>query len=410
MGNPNLSRGLQLFELGRYKDAISYFKNAITENPNDFTAKYGLAQSYFQIDNVSKALEIVLELRHEAPNDPDIYFLLSQIYLHEDNIKEAESNIDQAIELNPYNSDFFGQKAYILLNEKQYKAALDFVNQGLEINPKNTFCLNIRATALTKLKRKVAAQSTIENLLQDNPENAYSHANVGWSHLERNDTKTALKHFKEALKLDPNSEFAKSGMLTAMKAKNKIYNLYLRYAFWMTNQSSRNQWIFIIGIYLAYRFGVTALSASGLSVLAIPLIILYLLFALGSWIMDPLSNMILMFDSFGKYLLDKKDKLSGQLMFGLLSSALILFSIYLITKADNFILISIASLAAILPLTRGALTHSKKSKYINFAYGVIIIVIAIIGPIIGYPFSSVLLGVIGLFIAYTWLGSFILKQ
>ena len=409
MENPNLLRGLQLFELGRYKDAITYFKTAITENPNDFTAKYGLAQCYFQTDLIDDALKTALDLRGESPNDAEIYFLLSQIYLHKDNLKESNSNIEQALQLHPFSANNFGQKAYILLSQKHYEEALSFANQGLEIDPKNTFCLNIRATALTKLKRKDAAQSTIENLLHDNPENAYSHANVGWSHLERNDTKTALKHFKEALKLDPNSEFARNGMLTAMKAKNKIYNLYLRYAFWMTNQSSRNQWIFIIGIYLAYRFGIKLLSASGLTILVVPFIILYLLFALGSWIMEPLSNMILMFDKFGKYLLDKKNKLSGQLMFVLLASASLFFSIYLILKIDVFIMLSIASLAAILPLTRGALSVTKKAQYINYIYGAIILAIAIIAPIISIPFSTTMTAILILFIAYTWIGSFILK-
>jgi tetratricopeptide (TPR) repeat protein len=409
MESPNLLRGLQLFELSRYKEAITYFKTAITENPNDFTAKYGLAQCYFQTDLIDDALKIALDLRGESPNDAELYFLLSQIYLHKDNLKESNLNIEQALQLNPFSANNFGQKAYILLNQKQYEEALNFVNQGLQIDPKNTFCLNIRATALTKLKRKDAAQSTIENLLHDNPENAYSHANVGWSHLERNDTKTALKHFKEALKLDPNSEFARNGMLTAMKAKNKIYNLYLRYAFWMTNQSSRNQWIFIIGIYLAYRFGIKLLSASGLTILVVPFIILYLLFALGSWIMEPLSNMILMFDKFGKYLLDKKNKLSGQLMFVLLASALLFFSSYLIFKINIFIILSIASIASILPLTRGALSFTKKTQYINYIYGALIITIAIIAPIISLPFSTTMTAIIVLFIAYTWIGSFILK-
>ncbi|AUC80881.1 tetratricopeptide repeat protein [Lacinutrix sp. Bg11-31] len=409
MESPNLQRGLQLFELGRFKESIPYFQNAITENAEDFNAKYFLAQCYFQLDNIDKAFTVITDLRKDYPNEAEIYFLLSQIYLHEDKLKEANENVDKALEIDPDDENHFGQKAYILINSKQFESALDFANEGLRINSKNTFCLNARTTALTKLNRKDEAASSIENLLNDNPENAYSHANVGWSHLESNKPKEALKHFKEALMLDPNLDYARSGMLTAMKSKNKIYNLYLRYSFWISNKSQKNQYIFIIGLYIAYRLSLKLLSASGLTIMAIPLIIAYLLFALGSWIMDPLSNMILMFDKFGKYLLDKKDKLSGQIMFGLLISALLFFGVYFILNDPLYALISAACLAAILPLTRAALSDTEKSEIINYIYGIAMILIAIFGTSLGFEFGTVATAVGILFIAYTWLGSFLTK-
>ncbi|MEJ6792713.1 MAG: tetratricopeptide repeat protein [Lacinutrix sp.] len=389
MESPNLQRGIQLFELGRYKESIPYFQNALTENSESFTAKYLLAQCYFQLDDIDKSLTVATDLRKEYPNLSDVYFLLSQIYLNKGNKKEANENIEKAIEINPHDENYFGQKAYILINNKEFNSALEFSNEGLRINSKSIFCLNVRTTALTKLNRKEEAASSIENLLNDNPENAYSHANVGWSHLESNKPKEALKHFKEALVLDPNLDYARSGMVTAMKSKNKVYNLYLRYAYWMSNKSQKNQYIFIIGLYITYRFALNMLSSSGLTVIAIPLIVAYLLFALGSWIMDPLSNMILMFDKFGKYLLDKEDKLSGQIMFGLLASSLLFFAIYFVLNKVLFALIIVACLAAILPLTRAALSNDKKSKIINYSYGTLILLVAAFGTSFGFPFDTV---------------------
>ncbi|WP_456440684.1 tetratricopeptide repeat protein [Psychroserpens sp.] len=409
MNSPNLERGVQLFEIGRYQDAIPYFQSAISEEIDDFTAKFLLANCFFQTDCIDKSYTLILELRATHPNDPDVYFLLSQIYLHRENSKEALININKAIEIDPYNENYFGQKAYVLLNKKKYTEALDFANEGLRVNAKNTFCLNARTTALTKLNRKDEVSDTISDLLNENPENAYSHANAGWSYLENNNTPKALTHFKEALSLNPNLEYARSGMSTAVKSKNKIYNLYLRYAFWIGNKSEKNQWIFIIGIYLAYRFSIKILSATGMTYLAIPLIILYLLFALGSWIMDPLSNMILMFDTYGKYLLDKKEKLSGQVMFSLLSASLVMLICSIITKNEAFTILSLTFLAAILPLTIGVASDKRNSRLINLAYGLIMIFIAIIGIVVGYPLSSIGIVVGVMFVGYTWIGNFIPK-
>ncbi|MDG5491515.1 lipopolysaccharide assembly protein LapB [Psychroserpens sp. SPM9] len=407
MESANLQRGIQLFEIGRYKEAIPYFKSAISEDTDDFYAKFLLANCLFQTDAIDKAFHLTLELRRVQPNNGDVYFLLSQLYLHKEDDKEALMSINKAIELNPYDENYFGQKSYIYLYQKKYTEALDFANEGLRINAKSTFCLNARTTALTKLNRKDEVVDTISDLLNDNPENAYSHANAGWSYLENNKTQKALTHFKEALKLNPNLEYARSGMLTAVKSKNKIYNLYLRYAFWMSNKSQANQWVFIIGIYLVYRFSIKALSATGMTYLAIPLIIAYLLFALGSWIMDPLSNMLLLFDKFGKFLLDEREKLTGQVMFGLLLASLIMFLCSLVIAADGFVLMSLTFLAAILPLTRGFSSEKQNPRLVNIAYGSLMILIALVGTLMGVPFGTIGLIVGIMFIAYTWLGNFI---
>jgi len=409
MESPNLERGIQLFEIRRYKEAIKYFQTALSENVDNHNAKYFLAQCLFQTDELEKALNLTLDLRGEIPNSSNVYFLLSQIYLHKEEIKEAKENIDKAIELDPYVETCFGQKAHILLHEKKFEEALKYANEGLKINPKSNFCLNARTTALTKLNRKEEAKSSIEFLLQDDPEDAHSHANVGWSYLEHNDTDKALNHFKEALTLNPNLEHARSGMVTALKSKNKIYNLYLRYAFWISNKSDKNQWIFIIGLYVAYRVSVKILSATGLTYLAIPLIILYLLFALGSWIMDPLSNMILLFDKYGKYLLAKDEKLSGQIFFSLLLSSLLMFILSIITNNTYFTILSLTFLAVILPLTRGVMSSKKNSKVINLIYGDVMILVAIVGSLLEYPISSIGTIIGFMFIGYTWLGSFISK-
>ncbi|WP_147679116.1 tetratricopeptide repeat protein [Algibacter pacificus] len=409
MDSPNLERGIQLFEIGRYQDAIPYFQTALAEDIDNSNAKYFLAQAFFLNNDLDKALTLALELRAEMPNWPSLYFLLSQIYLHQDNIKEAEEHIDKSIELNPESENAFGQKAYIQIHKKKFEAALNFANEGLRINPKSNFCLNARTMALTKLNRKEEAKVTIENLLEDDPEDAHSHANVGWSYLEHNDTKKALTHFKEALSLNPNLDYARSGMLTAIKSKNKVYNLYLRYSFWMNKQSGKNQWVFIIGIYLVYKLSVTLISVSGYTFLLIPIIIIYLLFALGSWIMEPLSNMLLILDKYGKYLLNEKEKQSGQIFFGLLVGSLLMFLCNILTKNEYFIMLSLTCLAAILPLTRGILADTKKSKIINLAYGGIMLLSAITMSLIGTPISTIGITVGIMFVAYTWLSNFFTK-
>jgi len=403
----NHQRGVQLFELGRFNEAISYLQQAITESVYNYGSKYYLALCFFNIESYDKSETILDELLHETPNEGNLFFLKGQIASRQDKPAEALQLVNQSIELDPYEADYFGFKGALLMNSKKFEEALHFVNEGLKLNPKNTVCLNLRARLLTKLNRKEEAEQTVENLLFDNAENDYAHANVGWVALENGDTQKALHHFKQALQLNPNLQYAREGMSTALKSKNFIYKWYLKYAFWMGNQSSKNQWIFIIGLYVAYRIGITLLRASDLTFLIIPLVVVYLLFVLGGWIMESLSNTILLLDSYGKYLLEDNEKNSGLAFGGLAFTGMASVAVYFILGNELFMLWGFAFFCALLPLPGSFLRNSKKARYIGLTYGIAMICVGLFG--VFFTADVMLLGaiILGMMVIYTWLFNFI---
>ncbi len=407
MENQHYLRAIQLFEIGRFQDAIPYLKKALQFDPEDYNAIYYLAQCYLQIDDFEKSEEMANALLKINPDNENVYFLLSQIYLSKSDLKIALEFINKAISIYPYEADFFGQKSYINLNEKNYESALKFANEGLALEPNNKLCLNARVQALTKLDRKEEATSTIENLLEKDPENVYSHANVGWSKLENGNTKEALQHFKQALAIDPNFEYAREGMSTALKAKNIVYNLYLKYSFWMSKKSSKQQWIFIIGLYLAYRFSVELLSNTKYTFLIIPIVIAYLLFALGGWLMESLSNAILIFDKYGKYLLDEDEQKSGQVFLALTLGAVLALITYAVLENQYFLLIGFSLLCSLIPLPRGFLIDGKNKKIFHFAIGAFMLLIAFLGIFFTDDLMLLGSGVLILLIAFTWLDNII---
>lgn len=403
----NYTRGIQLFELGRFMDALPYLEKAIGEDSNKFESKYYLALSYFNIDEFEKSKEITNSLLSENAENEYVHFLLSQIYFNQNNFEKALHYIDISINLNPTDADFFGQKSYIKLHKKQFEEALKLANDGLNLEPNNKLCLNARVQALTKLNRKDEATNTIENLLEKDPENAYSHANVGWSNLETGNNKKALEHFKEALSLDPNFDYAREGMSTALKSKNFFYNLYLKYALWIDKKSSKQQWIFIIGLYLVYRYSVKFISNTEYSFLIYPIVILYLFFALGTWIMESLSNSILIFDNYGKYLLNKDEKKSGETFIILLSFSIISIICYFFLKSNYFILVSFTFLCTLIPIPRAFLKDSKKNKIFNFCIGLFMLFIGLLGISFIENYMTLGITVFLSLIAYTWLDNII---
>ena len=79
--------------------------------------------------------------------------------------------------------------------------------------------------------------------LANDPENALTHANQGWALLHRGDHAKALEHFREALRIDPELDWARAGIVEALKARHLIYRLMLRFFLWIGRQASVAQWI-----------------------------------------------------------------------------------------------------------------------------------------------------------------------
>jgi hypothetical protein len=143
-----------------------------------------------------------------------------------------------------------------------------------------------------KLGRGGEAGEAIDTALARDPENAATHANKGWALLHEGKADEALPYFKESLRLKPNLDWARQGIVEAMKARNPVYGMMLRYFLWMSTLSSRARWGVLVGGYFFSR--ITGLLA------------LWLLFVLFTWIAEPFFNLLLRLNRFGRQALSRE--------------------------------------------------------------------------------------------------------
>ena len=102
--------------------------------------------------------------------------------------------------------------------------------------------------ALTHLGRKAEAESTLGEALAEDPEDALAHANLGWASLHKSNPDKALEHFREALRLDPTMEWARLGVVEALKARHLVYRVMLRFFLWMGRQTQAAQWAVVLAL------------------------------------------------------------------------------------------------------------------------------------------------------------------
>jgi tetratricopeptide (TPR) repeat protein len=158
------------------------------------------------------------------------------------------------------------------------------------------------------MNRKAEAMVAVDTTLSFDPENAYSHANKGWTLLEARKTDEAITHFKEALRLEPGMEWAKAGLVSALKTKNPFYRVIFDYFLLMSRLPLASRRFVIFGLWAVNQVFVHgAVGNPAIAKVGHIFVPLYLLFCFVTWTADPLMNALLRFHPVGRYALTRKE-------------------------------------------------------------------------------------------------------
>lgn len=373
-------RARVLMEQNRFSDAEKELQKVLASDPNDPETLSLMAWCKASLKEFKAAEELIKQAITRDPANAFYLFIYSHILFHQNKLTEAEDTINQAIKTDPYNADYFGLLSAIFLDRKEWNKALEAANEGLQIEAENLQCLNSRASALIKVDKKDESFETIKDAFNYNPENAYTHINYGWGLLEKGEHKKSLEHFSKALQIDPTSPHAKHGLVEALKARYWIYRIFLRYAFWIGNMKGKVQWAIIIGFYVGSRvMRSVAASNPELQVFLTPLIFLYALFAISTWVLNPLSNLFLRLNVYGRYALTKNETTSSTFVGLSLLTGIVGFLGYLILKADLLFMIGILGLTMMIPLGSMLIPEKKSSRLTLVLYTLGLLAVAATG-------------------------------
>jgi tetratricopeptide (TPR) repeat protein len=334
----HFQHALVLFDQRRYDLAEEKLRQSLLADPENAVAHALLADCLVERKQLEPATAEAREAIRLEPDLPLGHAALARVLLERNRFDEAEKAIQEAIRLEPRNPNHFAQLAAIRLNRRDWADALDAAEVGLILDPEHVGCTNLRAMALVKLGRQDEAGQTLAAALARDPEDAFSHANQGWALLHEGQRQKALEHFREALRLEPGLEFARAGIVEAMKSKNWIYALMLRYFLWMSRRSNRAQWAIVLGGYFGYQ-GLRELAREkpALSPYVTPLLIAYIVFALLTWLAGPLFNLLLRLDRFGRHALSRDQVVASNWVGGILGLALAGLLTWLVTPAQTIV-------------------------------------------------------------------------
>ena len=403
-----MARAQLLLRQDRPAAAERYLRELLTHDPGDIRVLALLAGAVEQQERVEEALDLINRAVGLRPDAGYLHFIRGRILLRARKTEEAEAAAREAIALHPNDADAHALLAQVLLFRKQFADALAAADEALAADPEHLAALNLRSTALVKLDRREESYATIQGALREDPHNAYTHANYGWGLLETGDYAKAKAHFAQSLRADPTDDYARSGMAEAVKARNPLYRLFLRYAFFMQNLTERYQWGVIIGIYVLYRLinGV-ARSNPALQPVLYPLLGILTVAALSTWVIEPIGNLFLRFDRHARYLLDEGEFRTANLAAGCLAATVTGLLGYLVSGLGGFLVLAGYGFTMLLPVGQAYARVKRPGLIRGYGIGLALVGLAAVGfAFVAEPFNLfTVIYLLGLF-AFQWVANF----
>ena len=393
----------------RFDEAENQLKQSLAENPNDADTLNLLAYCCLMQNKNKEALQHIETAIGQDPTNARHFYIRAYIKYDDSDYKDAEFNILEALALDSMEPEYFSLLANIRISTSRFKEALEAANNGLSIEAENLACLNARTIALLKLKKAGAAYETIEKALGYSPNDSQTHTTFGFALLENGESKLSLVHFREALRLNPSNDSARRGIIEAMKSRYLVYKLFLQYAFWLSRLKGNVQWAFIIGLYILIRFiDSMASSNPGAAPFLYPIIYLYASFVIFTWLIMPISNLFLQLNKFGRFALNKTEKLYAKIIGGLLLLALINLIGLLISQKNYFIDLTMLCVTLCLPLA--AMQHIEKKSHKQGMFLLIGFMVLVGLSMAAFSISGLNSGPLFMIYIFTALGSQILAN
>lgn len=306
-----LAHGLLLQEQGRLEEAEGCFRRVLAHEPdNDFVhGRLALCQLH-QEGKKRLALETVGEAIRLRADEPFYHALRSLILSDLHRGKEALESADRAIALDPDDSFPLAAKAAAWCSMERWAEGEEWSRRALAVDADNAMAANLLAQTLRLQGKSELSAAAVESLLAADPEDSLAHVNAGWSFLQRGDRARAETHFREALRLDPDFDAAREGLVECFRARSLFYRAYLSYCFFMQRFTGGRQWLIIIGLYLVYRVSGAFLKTIH-PLYAALLAIVWLGIVLWVWLAPGIGNFLILLDRSARLALKRGEKRQG---------------------------------------------------------------------------------------------------
>lgn len=131
----NYKKGNELFDAGKYVEAVEEFKKSIELDP-DFTNSYfNLGIAYRKLGKFQESIGPLQEAAKRDNRFAEAFCNLGSSYYELGQESEAVANVKKAIEIDPQNAAAYCRLSFIYLNTGKFEEAIELGKKSIQIQP-----------------------------------------------------------------------------------------------------------------------------------------------------------------------------------------------------------------------------------------------------------------------------------
>ena len=383
-----MSRGRSLMGRSRYADAAEWFTQAIRIVPSEDTTYALLAICQINTEGQeAKAVETAARAVSLSPEDSfnrSIYSLALGASAKEGQdapFRQALLEATEAIRLDPESGLAHTALARAQVRLKKWAAAETSARKALEFDPDDTVAAELLSAALLQQGKHEDHDHLVRYQLENHAEDDSAHSSAGWNALRKGDTAKANQHFREALRLNPNHEGARLGLVESYRARSWIYRSLLQFDAFINKLTGGRQTAFWIGGYLVYRWTSNLLKETAPWAASL-LVGAWLLLVFWSSLARGLSSLFMLADRYARLSLKTREKWEGIVVGGMALLSVIALGISFFSSEPLFKITALCLLVGSLPAASAFTNDHYIGKWVYWAVAVFCIGCAFY-PILG---------------------------
>ena len=269
-------------ELGRFQAAKTSLSPLLAQNPTDGHLHYLMAFSLWGLDQGEEALVSCQEALANGYVSDLCYCLLGRIQMELEQCVEAEESFLAALSENPQNAEAMAAYGFLMLKTGHGKKARRLLAEALRLDPDDETVLHFNFFYfLAKDLRGEQLEMISRYLLRVGPDVRHF-INAGLADLFRKDWRSARENFRQAYLLEPTNP----NLLALLEYVVKRTHPF----FWPLNFVDRLGGPAVV--WLLAVVVVMVLGSLKQYVLMGIFVIGYLLYAIYSWLVNPLYNLL----------------------------------------------------------------------------------------------------------------------
>jgi tetratricopeptide (TPR) repeat protein len=198
-----VNKGAALSNLGRAKEALGYFDEALKILPTSDAALLNKGVVLSKLGRDEEALVCFLKSLEVNPNSPDAWYNCGLAYQNRSALEDALKAYNRALTLNPIFEAAWLNKGVILRKMRRPAEAIEAYDRVLSINGNSAIAWYNRGFALNQLGRSKEELACYDKALSINPHYTEAWLNRGVALRKANRLIEALACYSKVLDLHP---------------------------------------------------------------------------------------------------------------------------------------------------------------------------------------------------------------